>query len=108
VLTTVIGTAPSAVTISKNVGNLGELNYILLNVQRNGHPPRPEIVNEISLNNVVLNGSLLNGVFQGVPSGAKWSITGEELSKSFVMEGDIVLTGMQPGSDNNHIHAYSD
>jgi hypothetical protein len=107
-LTTVVGSGSSAVTVSKSVGDLGELNYILLNVQRNGHPPMPSMINEISLINVLLNGSPLNdsplnGVFQGAPSGAKWSIKGEDLSDRFVMEGDIVLTGMQPGSDNNHI-----
>jgi len=63
----------------------------------------PSMINEISLINVLLNDSPLNGVFQGAPSGAKWSIKGEDLSDRFVMEGDIVLTGMQPGSDNNHI-----
>lgn len=110
-LTTVVNTSPP-VTVTKNVGDLGELNYILLTVQRNGHPPRPEIINEISLQNVVLNNApLTQTVFQGVPSGAKWNVTGEDLSNGFVLEGDIVLLGQQPGSTNNHIEidlGYSD
>lgn len=110
-LTTVVDT-PTPTTVVKNVGNLGELNYILLTVQRNGHPPKPEIVSEISLQNVVLNNAPLSPtVFQGVTSGAKWNVTGEDLSNGFVLEGDIVLEGQQPGSTNNHIEidlGYSD
>jgi len=110
-LTTVVDT-PTPVTVTKNVGDLGELNYILLTVQRNGHPPMPTMANEISLQNVVLNNSpLSSSVFQGIPSGAKWNVTGEDLSNGFVLEGDIVLTGQQPGSTNNHIEidlGYSD
>ncbi|MDO8938634.1 MAG: PxKF domain-containing protein [Methylicorpusculum sp.] len=103
-LATVIKTPSGTVSTSKNVGELGELNYILLNVQRNGHPPRPDIVNEISLENVKLNGEpLSNNKFQGIASGASWSVTGENLTESFEVEGDIVLVGQQPGSDNNHI-----
>jgi hypothetical protein len=110
-LTTVVNT-PTPTTVTKNVGDLGELNYILLTVQRNGHPPMPTMANEISLQNVVLNNAPLSpAVFQGVPSGAKWNVTGENLSSGFVLEGDIVLSGQQPGSTNNHIEidlGYSD
>lgn len=110
-LTTVVDT-PTPITVTKTVGDLGELNYILLTVQRNGHPPKPEIINEISLENVVLNNVPLSpAVFRGVPAGAKWNVTGEDLSNGFVLEGDIVLTGQQPGSTNNHIEidlGYSD
>lgn len=94
-LVTVVGTGASAVTVSKNVGNLGELNYLMLTVQRNGHPPMPSMLNEIFLNNATLNGQALgNHSFQGVPSDAKWNITGENLTGGFVLEGDIVLVGM--------------
>lgn len=111
-LTTVVGAGSGTVTVNKNVGDLGELNYLMLTVQRNGHPPMPSVVNEIYLQNATLNGApLAINSFQGLPSGAKWNVTGENLTGGFVLEGDIVLTGMQPGSDNNHIEisaGYSD
>ena len=61
----------------------------------------PGVYNEISLQNAKLNGAPLDiAVFQGVESGATWNITGADLTNGFTFEGDIVLAGMQPGSDN--------
>ncbi|WP_367025745.1 PxKF domain-containing protein [Methylococcus sp. ANG] len=107
-LTTVVGTGTSAVTVTRNVGSLGALNYLLLNVQQNGMMGggmgSGMMNGSISFNNAKLNGvSLPVGAFPGAASGAKWSITGEDLTRGFSLEGDIVLTGMQPGMDMNHV-----
>lgn len=100
-LETTVGTGPSAARYERAVGDLGALNYLLLNVQAN-HPMGH--ATSVELKNVKLNGQLLDpNSFSGTASGAKWSIGGEDLSNGFTLEGDIALSGMQPGMDHNHI-----
>ncbi len=109
VLSTTVGTGLSAVTVTPTGGSLGELNYILINVQRNqmmggGMGGGGMMHGPIEFKNVKLNGtSLAPDSFVGEASGAKWNVTGEILSDGFTMEGDIVLSGMQPGMDMNHV-----
>jgi len=108
VLSTTVG---SAVTVTRNVGSLAELNYILINVQRNqmmggggGMGGGGMMHGTIEFKNVKLNGTPLSpDSFTGAASGAKWNVTGGNLSDGFTMEGDIVLSGMQPGMDMNHV-----
>lgn len=110
VLSTTVGTGASAVTVTRNVGSLAELNYLLIKVQRNqmgggGMGGGGMMHGPIYFNNVKLNGTPLSPInnFEGAPSGARWNVTGENLSAGFTMEGDIVLSGMQPGMDMNHV-----
>jgi len=99
-LTTIVGIAPAAVTVTKNVGDLGELNYVLLNVQAH----HPMGTTSVELKNLKLNNVALSpNSFAGTEAGSQWSISGEDLSNNFTLEGDIALSGMQPGSDHNHI-----
>lgn len=103
-LKTVVGTAgvsPASVTLTRTVGSLGTLNYLHLDVQ--AYHPMVHATS-VEFRNVTLNGkSLSQNAFTGTASGAKWNVTGEDLTGGFTLEGDIVLSGMQPGADNNHV-----
>ncbi|MDO9140525.1 MAG: PxKF domain-containing protein [Methylobacter sp.] len=103
-LTTIVGMAgmsPAPITVTKEVGDLGELNYLLLNVQAY-HPMGH--ATSVELKHFKLNGEeLSSNSFSGTAAGAKWNVTGENLTDGFTLEGHIVLSGMQPGSDHNHI-----
>jgi len=103
-LTTIVGMegmSPAPIIVTKDVAELGELNYLLLNVQAQhpmGYPT------SVELKHLTLNGAELSpNSFTGTAAGAKWNVTGEDLSNGFTLEGHIVLSGMQPGSDHNHI-----
>ncbi|MGD7034227.1 PxKF domain-containing protein [Methylotuvimicrobium buryatense] len=130
ILSTKVGTGASAVTVSRNVGSLGTLNYILINVQNNssgcsgmmcggmggggmgsGMGGGGSSTVSVALNDVKLNGSELTTGLVGAANGAKWNVTGEDLSEGFILEGSIALTGTQPMNDTNHIEisvGYSD
>lgn len=77
--------------------DLGALNYLELDIKVSQAA--------VQFNHVKLNGEHLpTHQFSGAASGAKWHITGEELSQDFVLEGNIVLSGgMQPGFDHNYL-----
>ncbi|MDO9169125.1 MAG: PxKF domain-containing protein [Methylobacter sp.] len=107
--TQILSTTVGTVTVSRNVGALDTLNYILLNVQNNstsggGMMGGTSTPITVALNNVKLNGiDLTPASFVGAANGAKWNITGEDLSQGFTLTGTIALTGSQPMNDNNHI-----
>jgi len=112
ILTTTVGAGSSTVTVSKNVGALSALNYILINVQNNGSGSGMGMgggmmggsSSTVALNNVKLNGTALSTTsFVGAANGAKWNITGEELSSGFTLEGSVALTGSQPMNDANYV-----
>ncbi len=95
--TTVIGGngINNVVTEIDNV-DLGALNYLELDIKVSQAA--------VQFHHVTLNGKHLpTHQFSGAASGAKWHITGEELSQDFVLEGNIVLSGTQPGLDNNYL-----
>ena len=124
-LSTTVGSGTSAVTVSRNVGSLGALNYILIHVQNNssssgmggggmggGMMGGGSSTVAVSLNNVTLDGSQLGVTsFVGANNGARWKVTGKDLSAGFTLQGTITLTGTQPMNDTNHIEisvGYSD
>lgn len=120
--TQILSTTVGTVTVSKNVGALDTLNYILLNVQNNsstsgggmsgggmggGSTPPTVALNDVKLNGI----ALVPASFVGAANGAKWNVTGEDLSQGFILQGSIALTGTQPSLDTNHIEisvGYSD
>lgn len=112
ILSTTVGT----VTVTRNVGALDTLNYILLNVQNDSTSSGGGMMGggggmggsstsiTVALNNVKLNGiDLAQASFVGAANGAKWNISGEDLSEGFTLTGAIALTGTQPMNDTNHI-----
>lgn len=85
--------ASHAYCLEYHVGDLGVLNYLKLDVFRR------TTGSTVNLQNVVLNGNSL-GSFEG-GSTATWQVTGLDLSDGFVLEGDLVLVGFQPGGEIN-------
>jgi hypothetical protein len=94
-LTSTVGT----VVTQRAVGNLGNLNYIEITIQKNGS------VNTVALNSIALNGgsSLGNVSVTGGANTLTWKITGATLTSGFTLTGTKATTGMQPGGDANHI-----
>lgn len=94
--TQILSTTVGTVTVSKNVGALDTLNYILLNVQNNsstsgggmsgggmggGSTPPTVALNDVKLNGI----ALVPASFVGAANGAKWNVTGEDLSQGFIL-----------------------
>lgn len=78
-------TYPAAGTL-----DLGNLNYVQIDVVNRAAGTT------VNFTNVILNGVPL-GNFIGV-GWSTWMVTGMDLTTGFTIEGDIVLSGTQPGS----------
>ena len=92
--------ASHAYCVQYSAGNLGVLNYVMFTVARR----MP--AGTLTLRNVVLNGEPLGDFMGGAgtdATGKKWYVSGLDLSGGFVIEGDLVLTGFQPGGETNFV-----
>jgi hypothetical protein len=90
---------PSGVTTTRNVGALGNLNYIEITVGKSGS------TNAIGLTSISLNGgsSLGNAVVNSAPNSKKWKITGANLTSGFRLTAMLTSTGLSGAGDSNHI-----
>jgi hypothetical protein len=96
-LTTKVGSTPSQVTVSKNVGNLGALNYLEINLTKNTS------ATSINLNNVQLNGVSLDSFSKatGTMGNTCWRVTGINVGGGFTLTGTLALTGSFGGGDSS-------
>ncbi len=78
-------------------GDLGSLNYIEIEVVGG------QSQTTVSLNNVKINTNTFSGNNFTSPPTKQINITGVNLTGSFTIEADVVLTGSQPGGDANYI-----
>jgi hypothetical protein len=96
---TTLSTTAAGVTTARNVGNLGSLNYLQIQITKNG------AANTVAFNSIALNGgsSLGNAAITGGANTLLWKITGADLSAGFTLTGTKATTGGQPGGDGNFI-----
>lgn len=93
-LTTRVGTSPQVV-VSKNVGNLGGLNYLQVTITKNSPSTG------IALNNIAV-GALPVGSVSG--SGAScWTVNGLDLGSGFSLTGTLVLSGGFGGGASSNV-----
>jgi len=94
-----LATTAAGTTTTRTVGSLGTLNYIQINITKNGS------TNSLALNTVSLNGgaSLGNAQVNAAPNSQVWKITGETLTSGFTLTGTIASTGLSGGGDSNFI-----
>ena len=96
-LTTKVGSAPSQVTVSRNVGNLGALNYLEIKLTKSTSTP------SINLNNVLLNGVPLGSFSKaaGTMGTTCWRVTGINVGGGFTLTATLALTGSFGGGDSS-------
>lgn len=96
-LTTKVGSAPSQVTVSRNVGNLGTLNYLEIKLTKSTSTP------SINLNNVLLNGVPLGSFSKaaGTMGTTCWRVTGINVGGGFTLTATLALTGSFGGGDSS-------
>ncbi len=87
--------ASAAYCVEYSAGNLGALNYLEIDVIRRFPGTTVKLVN------VVLNEQPLGDFVGGVSK--TWQVTGLDLRDGFVLEGDLILAGFQPGGEINYV-----
>jgi hypothetical protein len=94
-----LSTTVGAVTTTRAVGNLGDLNYIQLQITKNGS------TTSVALNNISLNGgaSLGSILVNAAPNTRVWKITGDDLSAGFTLTGTLATSGLMGGGDSNFV-----
>lgn len=97
VTTALVQTTPNKST-TFTTGNLGAINYIELEVVGG------QSATTVRFNNMLINSSPFTGNSFLAPTNKFVNITGVTLTSGFTIEGDIVMTGSQPGGDANHIN----
>lgn len=94
-LTTKVGTSPAQVTVSKNVGNMGDLNYLQVAITKNS----PSTT--ISLSNVFVGALPAGNV---TSTGATcWTISGMNLGAGFTVTGTLALSGSFGGGNSSNV-----
>lgn len=96
-LTTKVGTSPSAVTVTRNVGSLGLLNYLEINITKN------TAASSIGLNDVSLGSEPLGSFAKGPSTQGNtcWRVTGIKLGAGFTLTGTLALSGGFGGGDSS-------
>ena len=94
-----LSTTAAGVTTTRTVGNLGSLNYIQIQITKNGQ------TNSVALNTIALNGGSGLGsiAVNSAPNTSVWKITGANLTGGFVLSGTLVTTGLSGGGDSNFV-----
>ena len=93
-----LSTTAAGVTTSQAVGNLGSLNYIQIQIVKNG------ATNSVALNGISLGGgSLGNAAVSSAPNAQVWKITGATLTSGFTLTATMALTGISGGGDSNYV-----
>lgn len=94
-----LSTTAAGTTTTRNVGALGDLNYIEIQVTKNGS------TTSVALNSIALNGgsALGSAVVNSAPNTRVWKITGATLTSGFTLTGTLVLTGLSGGGDSNFV-----
>lgn len=87
--------ASQTFTLTYALGDVGTLNYLQLDVVAR----TPDTT--VSFNDVTLNTHSL-GSFTAA-GWSTWYVTGLDFTSGFTVEGDLVLTGTQPGGENNKL-----
>lgn len=97
--TDILSATVGAATTTRNVGDLGPLNYVEINITKNA------AFTSISWNSISLNGggSLGSISVSGGAATSKWMITGADLTGGFSLSGTFVLTGLTGGGDSNFL-----
>jgi hypothetical protein len=85
--------------VTKTGLSLGTLNYMEINITKNGS------ANSVAFNNVTLGSDVLGSwSLSGNPGGSLVrSVTAINLTSGFTLTGTIALTGSQPGGDGNYV-----
>jgi hypothetical protein len=97
IATPCVFTTPLA-TITKNIGSLGTLNYLEINITKNGS------TNSVALNGVSLGSdSLGNFSISGSAGTKNWKVTDINLTDGFTFSGTINLVGLSGGGDSNFV-----
>src|ERR671919_500495 len=87
----------SLVTVTKNIGPLGTLNYLEINVTKNGS------TNSVALNNVSLGADSLGSFsISGGAGTNNWKVTNIDVTSGFSLTGTIALVGLSGGGDSNY------
>jgi hypothetical protein len=86
-------------TTQRTVGNLGTLNYIQIQITKNGP------TNGVALNGIQLNGggSLGSVAVTGPANTLRWKITGANLTSGFTLSGTLATTLLSGGGDSNFV-----
>lgn len=94
-----LATTAAGTTTTRTVGSLGALNYIQIQITKNGS------TNSVALNSIALNGgsSLGNAQVNAAPNTQLWKITGETITSGFTLTGTLVTTGLSGGGDSNFV-----
>lgn len=94
-----LSTTAAGVTTTRNVGDLGNLNYIQIQITKNGSST------SVALNSIALNGgsSLGSVAVNSAPNTQVWKITGASLTSGFTLTGTLVTSGLMGGGDSNFV-----
>lgn len=94
-LSTTVGT----VTVSRNVGSLGALNYLEINITKN------TAASSINLNDVFLGSDSLGSFAKasGTQGNTCWRVTGINVGAGFTLTGALALSGGFGGGDSSHV-----
>ncbi|QLC73626.1 hypothetical protein LPB260_23135 [Pseudomonas sp. LPB0260] len=85
--------------ITRNLSNLGPLNYLQITITKNQTPT------SISLNNVSLGGESLGSFTKPVGTSGPtcWSVTGVDMAAGFTLSGALALSGSFGGGASSNV-----
>lgn len=92
-LTTRVGTGTSQVTVTHNIGALGDLNALELTIFRNGTGTA------IAFNSILVGASPVGSISSA--GDTCWTVSGATLGAGFTVTGTLALTGTFPGNGAN-------
>lgn len=92
-----LSTTVGGVTMARQVGSLGALNYLEINITKNTS------ASSIALNGVFLGSDSLGGFSKGPSTQGNtcWRVTGIDLGAGFTLTGTLAFTGSFGGGDSS-------
>jgi hypothetical protein len=94
-----LSTTIAGSTTTRRVGNLGDLNYVQIQITKNSSST------SVALNSLALNGSASIGavVVDSAPNTKVWNITGVDLTSGFTLTGTLAISFLSGGGDSNFV-----
>lgn len=94
-----LSTTVGATTTTRAVGTAASLNYIEIQITKNG------VFDLLALTNISLNGGpSLGNTFVIFPNTRVWKITGADLTNGFTLTGTLNVIGVPGMGDTNFVH----
>ena len=94
-----LSTTIAGSTTTRQVGNLGDLNYVQIQITKNA-PSMSVAINSLALNGGASIGSV---VVNSAPNTKVWNLTGVDLTSGFTLTGTLAISFLSGGGDSNFV-----